>query len=128
VLVLVQQQQLIVAMHQLVLVPLLELMPFVLELIIIQLQLLQHRLMDQLQRFEQRLQQQVLHLQLPMQVPIQLRLQVKQFFLLQFRQQLSLQVQRLQELRHQFRHQLIDIQLQLRIMKFMLNSKLEIIA
>lgn len=112
------QRQLIV--DQLVLVPLLELKPFVLELIIIQLK---HRLVDQPQRFEQHYQQQVFQQQL-----IQLQQVLQQTFLLQFRQQLSLQVRRLRELRHQVQHQLIDIQLRLRIMKFMPNLKLEIIA
>ena len=112
------QRQLII--DQLALVPLLELKPFILELIIIQLK---HRLMDQPQRFEQHYQQQALQQEL-----IQLQQVLQQTFPLQFRQQLSLQVRRLRERRHQFQHQLIDIQLQLRIMKFMLNSKLEIIA
>ena len=53
------QRQLIV--DRLVLVPLLGLMPFVLELIIIQLK---HRLVDQPQRFEQHYQQQVFQLEL----------------------------------------------------------------
>lgn len=107
--------------HQLVLVPLLKLEPFVLELTIIQLQLVQHRLMGLLQRFEQQHQQLVLQLKLLQQL-------VKEFFLPQFRRQLSLQVRRLQELRHQFQNQFIGIQLQLRIKKFMQDSKLEIIA
>jgi hypothetical protein len=108
--------------HQLVLVPLLKLEPFVLELTIIQLQLVRHRLMGLPQRFEQQLQQLVLQLKL-----LQQQL-VKEFFLPQFRRQLSLQVRRLQELRHQFQNQFIGIQLQLRIKKFMQDSKLEIIA
>lgn len=107
--------------HQLVLVPLLKLEPFVLELTIIQLQLVRHRLMGLPQRFEQQLQQLVLQLKLLQQL-------VKEFFLPQFRRQLSLQVRRLQELRHQFQNQFIGIQLQLRIKKFMQDSKLEIIA
>lgn len=118
-LVLVQvQRQLIV--DRLVLVPLLALMPFVLELIIIQLK---HRLVDQPQRFGQHYQQQVFQQQL-----IQLQQVLQQSFPLQFGQQLSHQVRRLRELRHQVQHQPIDIQLQLKIMKFMPNLKLEIIA
>ena len=68
------QRQLIVDL--LVLVPLLGLMPFVLELIIIQLK---HRLVDQPQRFEQHYQQQVFQLEL-----IQLQQVLQQSFPLQF--------------------------------------------